>query len=267
MRPYFIHRVDVAGADRRDETLARGLNIFKIAGSAELWIVLTVASSKPIAIRLLARFMTRSFSIGTGAFLRSAAFRLHMITIMCAALVERLSPLIALSGHERFALHTSASDPKRTSRLCPTMMTAPSRMLQWRRESGCPPTARLAAIDHKLKAGEALFRLGDKTAGFYEVISGRVRLVRVDRFGRETVLHMAGPAETLAEASLFSGQYHCDAIANTDATVRVYPKRQVLSAFEEDPKALKTFTAMLAHQVMDLRTRFSNATSDRHASA
>jgi CRP/FNR family transcriptional regulator, dissimilatory nitrate respiration regulator len=54
---------------------------------------------------------------------------------------------------------------------------------------------------------------------------------------------------------LFSGQYHCDAVANTDATVRVYPKRQVISAFEKDPKALKTFTAMLAHQVMTLRTR------------
>ena len=118
-----------------------------------------------------------------------------------------------------------------------------------------PAAIRAVAFERKLKAGEALFRLGDKAAGFYEIVSGRVRLVRVDRVGRETVLHVAGPAETLAEASLFSGQYHCDAVANTDATVRVYPKRQVVSVFEKDPKALKTFTAMLAHQVMRLRAR------------
>ena len=118
-----------------------------------------------------------------------------------------------------------------------------------------PAAIRAVAFERKLKAGEALFRLGDKAAGFYEVVSGRVRRVRVDRVGRETVLHVAGPAETLAEASLFFGQYHCDAVANTDATVRVYPKRQVVSVFEKDPKALKTFTAMLAHQVMSLRTR------------
>lgn len=118
-----------------------------------------------------------------------------------------------------------------------------------------PAAVRAVAFERKLKAGEALFRLGDKATGFYEVVSGRVRLVRVDRVGRETVLHIAGPAETLAEASLFSGHYHCDAVANTDATVRVYPKRQVVSVFEKDPKALKTFTAMLAHQVMSLRTR------------
>jgi CRP-like cAMP-binding protein len=122
-------------------------------------------------------------------------------------------------------------------------------------EDWMPAVIRAVAFERKLKAGEALFRLGDKTTGFYEVVSGRVRLVRVDRVGRETVLHVAGPAETLAEASLFSGQYHCDAVANTDATVRVYPKRQVVSVFEKDPKALKTFTAMLAHQVMSLRTR------------
>jgi CRP-like cAMP-binding protein len=122
-------------------------------------------------------------------------------------------------------------------------------------EDGMPAAVRAVAFERKLKAGEALFRLGDKATGFYEVVSGRVRLVRVDRVGRETVLHVAGPAETLAEASLFSGHYHCDAVANTDATVRVYPKRQVVSAFEKDPKALKTFTAMLAHQVMSLRAR------------
>src|SRR4249919_4106517 len=111
-----------------------------------------------------------------------------------------------------------------------------------------PATARLAAIDHKLKSGEPLFRLGDKTLGLCEIIAGRVRLARVDRSGHEIVLHVAGPGETIAEASLFSPQYHCDAIASTNATVRVYPKREVLTAFEKNPKAAQAFTETLAHQ-------------------
>jgi CRP-like cAMP-binding protein len=118
-----------------------------------------------------------------------------------------------------------------------------------------PTGVRAAAKVRKLKAGEVLFRLGDKTIGLCEVITGRVRLARVDRAGRETVLHVAGPGETLAEASLFSSQYHCDAIASTNATVRVYPKREVLAAFEANPKAARAFSAALARQVMDLRTR------------
>lgn len=118
-----------------------------------------------------------------------------------------------------------------------------------------PAALRAAAVDRKLKAGEALFRLGDKAAGLCEVVSGRVRLARVDRSGHEIVLHVAGPGETLAEASLFSASYHCDAIASTNATVRVYPKREMLAAFERDPRAMQAFSVMLARQVMGLRTR------------
>lgn len=118
-----------------------------------------------------------------------------------------------------------------------------------------PAAVRAAATERRLTAGEALFRLGDKTAGLCEIVAGRVRLARVDRDGHEIVLHVAGPGDTIAEASLFSPQYHCDAIASTDAVVRIYPKRAVLSAFDRDPKAALAFSATLARQVMGLRTR------------
>lgn len=118
-----------------------------------------------------------------------------------------------------------------------------------------PAAVRAVAVDRKLKSGEALFRLGDKTVGFCEVLAGRVRLTRVDRAGHEVILFVAGPGETIAEASLFSPAYHCDAIASTNAVVRVYPKTAVLAAFEKDRKAAQAFTATLARQVMNLRTR------------
>jgi CRP-like cAMP-binding protein len=118
-----------------------------------------------------------------------------------------------------------------------------------------PAAVRAKATDHKLKAGEALFRLGDKPVNFYEVIAGRVRLSRVDRSGREVILYVAGPSETLAEASLYSPAYHCDAIASTAATLRAYPKAALVAAFAKDRKAAQAFTATLARQVMNLRTR------------
>ncbi|HSP49031.1 MAG TPA: Crp/Fnr family transcriptional regulator [Pseudolabrys sp.] len=118
-----------------------------------------------------------------------------------------------------------------------------------------PAAVRAVAIDRKLKSGEALFRLGDKTAGLCEVLAGRVRMCRVDRSGHVVILYVAGPGETLAEASLFSPVYHCDAIASTDAVVRIYPKPALLAAFDKDPKAAQALSATLANQVMHLRTR------------
>jgi CRP/FNR family transcriptional regulator, dissimilatory nitrate respiration regulator len=116
-------------------------------------------------------------------------------------------------------------------------------------------TLQVAGIDRALEAGQVLFRTGQRTAGFYGVVTGSVRLVRVDRAGREAVLHVAGAGETLAEASLFSPDYHCDAIATTDAVVRLYPKAAVLAELERNPRVSRAFIAMLAHQVMELRTR------------
>ncbi len=129
-------------------------------------------------------------------------------------------------------------------------MSAPTSVDNW-----LPAAVRAVAVDRRLAAGEALFRRGSESEGLLKVLTGRVRLTRVDRSGHEVLLHVAGPGETLAEASLFSAQYHCDAIAITNATVRMYPKREVLAAFEKDPKAAQAFSATLAQQVMNLRTR------------
>jgi CRP/FNR family transcriptional regulator, dissimilatory nitrate respiration regulator len=114
--------------------------------------------------------------------------------------------------------------------------------------------ASAAGVERTLAAGQSLFRQGARTVGLYEVTSGKVRLARVDRSGRETVLYSASAGETIAEASLFSPTYHCDAIAATSAVVRLYPKAVMLAEFERNPNVRKAFMAMLAQQVMTLRT-------------
>jgi CRP-like cAMP-binding protein len=114
---------------------------------------------------------------------------------------------------------------------------------------------RGAAVERALKAGQSLFRTGARTAGLFEIVKGKVRLVRVDRSGREAVLYTAAAGDTVAEASLFSSSYHCDAVAATDAVVRLYPKAAVLAELERNPKAAQSFMAMFARQVMTLRTR------------
>jgi CRP-like cAMP-binding protein len=116
-------------------------------------------------------------------------------------------------------------------------------------------TVRAAASERTLAAGQALFQAGSRSLGFFEVIAGTVRLIRVDRNGREAVLQTASAGDTLAEASLFSPDYHCDAVAATEAVVRLFPKSVMLAELQRDPKLARAFTAMLARQVMMLRTR------------
>lgn len=118
-----------------------------------------------------------------------------------------------------------------------------------------PATVQAAGVERKLRAGQALFRRGSPTVGLYEVQSGHVRLARTDRAGHEAVLFVAGAGETIAEASLFSPSYQCDATATTASVVRLYPKGILLAELERNPAAAQAFMAMLGHQVMRLRTR------------
>jgi len=120
-----------------------------------------------------------------------------------------------------------------------------------------PHDVRAAGIERALKSGELLFRSGQRTVGLYEIVSGRVRLIRVDRSGRESVLYSAEAGDTFAEASLFSPVYHCDAVAATAAKVLLFPKAAIVAALARDPKLARAFIARLAHQVMDLRTRLA----------
>jgi CRP/FNR family transcriptional regulator, dissimilatory nitrate respiration regulator len=111
------------------------------------------------------------------------------------------------------------------------------------------------AIERRLQPGQTLFRAGAESVGLYEVVAGKVRLVRADRSGREAILQLAAAGDSLAEASLFSPTYHCDAVAATEAIVRLYPKAILLGELKRDPALMEAFAAMLAQQVMTLRTR------------
>jgi CRP-like cAMP-binding protein len=63
-----------------------------------------------------------------------------------------------------------------------------------------PATVQAVGVERVLAPGQALFRLGDPTAGIYEVLQGEVQMVRVDASGRETILYVASASEIFAEA-------------------------------------------------------------------
>jgi CRP-like cAMP-binding protein len=68
-------------------------------------------------------------------------------------------------------------------------------------------------------------------------------------------LYVADAGESFAEASLSATHYHCDAVAETDATVLTLPKADLLAALAADPAECLALAQALAAQVRDLRAR------------
>lgn len=118
-----------------------------------------------------------------------------------------------------------------------------------------PAAIRERSRVRELAAEEVLFRQGDRAFAIFEIECGRLRLIRNSLAGHPVVLHTAREGELFAEAALFSGAYHCDAIAAVASRVRVYPKRELLASFRADPLLGERFMAVLARQIHTLRAR------------
>jgi len=118
-----------------------------------------------------------------------------------------------------------------------------------------PASLEAGSMVRVLARGELLFRQGDRAGAIYKVETGRLRLIRRTIDDHLVILHTARRGEFFAEASLFAETYHCDAIADVQSSLRVYPKEIVIKALRADPALAEAFMARLAHQLQELRAR------------
>lgn len=114
---------------------------------------------------------------------------------------------------------------------------------------------RPIAAEVRHQAGELVFRRGGPTHSVYFVASGSVRLTRYGPAGEEVVLHEARPGEFLAEASLDSERYHCDAIAGAATTLWKVPAATLREWIERDPAFASAWMSWLARQLRAARAR------------
>ena len=84
--------------------------------------------------------------------------------------------------------------------------------------------------------GATLFHEGAPAEGMFIVLSGVVKVVRFNSDGRETVLHLIRPGNTLAEASAFwQGSYPASAQALGRMEALFIPSRPLCDMIRENP--------------------------------
>jgi len=112
----------------------------------------------------------------------------------------------------------------------------------------CRPSLREVAV------GDPVFNQGDQASHIFQVIGGRVRLVRHTPEGGVLTLYRAGTGETFAEAALFAEYYHCSAVVDEGGRVACFPKRELLPGLSSRPQLLLDLVAHFSAQVRRLRT-------------
>jgi CRP/FNR family transcriptional regulator, dissimilatory nitrate respiration regulator len=106
-----------------------------------------------------------------------------------------------------------------------------------------------------LAEGEVLFRRNDRVVSMYLLIDGGIDLIRYQRDGKEVVLNRARTRTPLAEASLYSVGYHCDAVCIAPATVAAIARKRLLKLLDENRDLARQWSAYLAGALQDARYR------------
>jgi CRP-like cAMP-binding protein len=120
--------------------------------------------------------------------------------------------------------------------------------------SRLPATIQALGIERTLRPHQVLFRAKGAAEGLFEVITGKLRLLRRDALSGGETISIAVAGDLIGQGSLGSDVYHCEAVSLTKARVRLYRKAAVLAEVERDPDLARQIITMLAAEVMDLRT-------------
>ena len=110
-------------------------------------------------------------------------------------------------------------------------------------------------ITKKIEQNSYLFYQNDAVCSVYIVDAGLVELTRNLHDGTSIVLQRAGDRTILAEASVYSQIYHCDAFARYSSTVFVLPKATFLKFLRDDEELSLMWGKKLAQEIQSTRNR------------
>jgi len=113
----------------------------------------------------------------------------------------------------------------------------------------------LPARPAALAAGETLFRRGDPVRAVYLVRAGCLHLTRFGADGAAAVMQRATAGTLLAESSIFSDLYHCDAVAVADSALLAISRSELRTAAGAAPALMEALARHLAREVQRTRIR------------
>ncbi len=98
-----------------------------------------------------------------------------------------------------------------------------------------------------------LFFQDDPVQIMYIVAKGMVELIRHQVDGNTTILQRARDGSVLAEASLYSDQYHCGAVVRQPSEIFILPKAAFLKLLRGNESLSTAWAARLAREVQSTR--------------
>ncbi len=112
---------------------------------------------------------------------------------------------------------------------------------------------KIGGIQRKLDADSYLFHQNDTVRSVFVIMEGLIELTRHQECGKSIVLQRARQNSILAEASVYSGRYHCDAIVKMPSIVIEISKRRFRKKLHDSQIFSELWMTHLAREVQSAR--------------
>ena len=103
------------------------------------------------------------------------------------------------------------------------------------------------AIHRKVAKGQTIFYEGDKAHFYYQLVSGRIKMVNCNEEGKEFIQWLFSAGESFGEPPLFDdGEYPASAVAEEDSVIIRLNKESLMQLLQENTTLLSKFTRVFA---------------------
>jgi CRP-like cAMP-binding protein len=108
----------------------------------------------------------------------------------------------------------------------------------------------MIVTDQVFQKGEIIFSEGDEGAGFYVVITGRVKIFKLSFEGKEQILHIFGPGEPFGETPVFAGEHFpANAEAMEETRVFFFSRQSLIALITKTPSFALNMLAILSRRL------------------
>jgi CRP-like cAMP-binding protein len=107
--------------------------------------------------------------------------------------------------------------------------------------------------------GRQIFFEGDKAAGFFILLAGRVKISKLSPDGKEQILHLVGPGEPFGEVPMFAGGFYpANAIAMEDAALMFFSRERFMALIGRHPALAMNMLGFLSQRLIHLTRLVEN---------
>ncbi len=116
---------------------------------------------------------------------------------------------------------------------------------------------------HNYQKGQVIFYEGNPPLGIYCIYSGRVKLYKVGRKGRQQIIRVVGPGEIMGYRALLANEtFSATAEALEATTICVIPKLTLVQLLQQSHELALQFMAKLGHELSLEREQLMSLTQE-----